>query len=122
MPLGPWSREDPKPSTSQSTLDFNGYSFKANDPVVTGVLLLSAGAVVGIVGARVNKKYFRRIRNSDWVTPDMFARKRVLRGYVTRCVIFVSLWQALLMHGRVALEMRTILGCIIHQDLAGDGP
>ena len=30
------------------------------------------------------RRYLRRVPNSDWITPDYYARKRWIKGYVTR--------------------------------------
>lgn len=35
----------------------------------------------------VYKRYFRRLKNVEWITPDMFQRKRWVKGRVTRFVL-----------------------------------
>jgi len=52
--------------------------------------VLGAGVVIGIVGTlvmkRVDARYFRRIPNSDWITPDILGKERWLKGVVTESV------------------------------------
>ncbi|KAJ6577334.1 hypothetical protein B0H19DRAFT_1119223 [Mycena capillaripes] len=50
------------------------------------ILILSAfalGSITTVSGAMVYRRYFRRIRNGDWITPDVFAKKRWVKGMVT---------------------------------------
>jgi hypothetical protein len=50
------------------------------------VLALSAfalGSITTVSGAVVYRRYFRRIKNGDWITPDVFAKKRWVKGMVT---------------------------------------
>ncbi|KAF5375383.1 hypothetical protein D9615_007965 [Tricholomella constricta] len=41
------------------------------------------GALTASTTAFLYARYGRRLRNSDWVTPDVFARRRWIRGVVT---------------------------------------
>ncbi|KAJ7242752.1 hypothetical protein B0H12DRAFT_1023541 [Mycena haematopus] len=50
------------------------------------VLALSAfalGSITTVSGTMVYRRYFRRLRNGDWITPDIFAKKRWVKGMVT---------------------------------------
>ncbi|KAJ6448882.1 nuclease [Mycena sanguinolenta] len=50
------------------------------------VLALSAfalGSITAVSGTMVYRRYFRRLKNGDWVTPDVFAKKRWVKGMVT---------------------------------------
>ncbi|KAJ7844417.1 hypothetical protein B0H14DRAFT_2776886 [Mycena olivaceomarginata] len=50
------------------------------------VLALSAfalGSITTVSGTFVYRRYFRRLQNGDWVTPDVFAKKRWVKGMVT---------------------------------------
>lgn len=38
------------------------------------------------------RRYFRRIPNVDWITPDVYKRKQWIKGRVVRCVILRSCW------------------------------
>ncbi|KAK0483683.1 hypothetical protein IW261DRAFT_1464535 [Armillaria novae-zelandiae] len=65
---------------------FNDFKATYIDQYPTEVLVCSAfaiGAVTTFGGRRVYTRYFRRIQNGDWVTPDMIARKRWVKGVVT---------------------------------------
>ena len=48
-------------------------------------VLLALGAALGLAMDRTYVRYLKRIPNGGWVTPDMTARKRWIKGYVTRC-------------------------------------
>ncbi|KAI0319415.1 hypothetical protein OF83DRAFT_1162960 [Amylostereum chailletii] len=41
------------------------------------------GATTAATGTAAYRRYFRRIPNSEWMTPDVFAKKRWIKGYVT---------------------------------------
>jgi len=45
------------------------------------VLALGSTSTIGTVF--VYRRFFRRIRNGDWITPDVFAKKRWIKGVVT---------------------------------------
>ncbi|PBK96916.1 nuclease [Armillaria gallica] len=65
---------------------FNDFKATYIDQYPTEILVFSAFAVGGVTtfgGRRVYTRYFRRIQNGDWVTPDMIARKRWVKGVVT---------------------------------------
>ncbi len=46
----------------------------------------ATGAVTAFGTSRIYARYFRRIKNSDWVTPDLFEKKRWIKGVVARSV------------------------------------
>ncbi|KAK0459786.1 uncharacterized protein EV420DRAFT_1537723 [Desarmillaria tabescens] len=72
-------------SKDGATKSFHNYKAML-DQYPTEVLVFSAfavGAVTTFGGRRIYTRYFRRIQNSDWVTPDMIARKRWVKGVVT---------------------------------------
>ena len=58
--------------------------------LVTGFALFTSGIALQFVGSAVYRRYFRRIPNSDWVTPDILTSKRVLKGRVTRYTILFT--------------------------------
>ncbi|KAJ3769639.1 hypothetical protein FB446DRAFT_747069 [Lentinula raphanica] len=43
----------------------------------------AAGAVTSMSVSRIYGRYFKRIRNSDWITPDSFKKKRWIKGVVS---------------------------------------
>jgi hypothetical protein len=91
----PWSTASPSaPSSSPASTSTSASasssrspsltSYLPQDPIIVGVLSALAGTgltVVSIVGYR---RYWRRIRNSDYVTSTMIDKKRWVRGVVTR--------------------------------------
>lgn len=42
------------------------------------------GATAATTSALLYKRYVRRIKNSDWITPKLLTRKRWLKGVATR--------------------------------------
>ncbi|CAK5268606.1 unnamed protein product, partial [Mycena citricolor] len=81
MPALPWDKEISK------ELDTIRSQTRAQlDCISRPVLLLcafSVGSLTTICGAFAYNRYLRRIPNSDWITPDIFAKKRWVRGTVT---------------------------------------
>jgi hypothetical protein len=49
--------------------------------VLSGFVL---GSVSTLGATFVYRRYFRRLRTAEWVTPDVLQRKRWVRGVVTR--------------------------------------
>lgn len=58
-------------------------SVQKNPPIVLGVSAFAAGVVSIAVGRKVYIRNFRRIQNGDWITPDVFAKKKWIKGVVT---------------------------------------
>lgn len=54
------------------------------------LIAFSLGVASSTGGALLYARYGRRIRNADWITPDLFAKKRWIRGIVTRSAILLS--------------------------------
>ncbi|RPD53641.1 SNase-domain-containing protein [Lentinus tigrinus ALCF2SS1-7] len=52
-------------------------------PHILGSSAFVAGLVFGLGAQYVYARYLRRIPNADWVTPDILARRRWIKGYVT---------------------------------------
>ena len=42
------------------------------------------GSLSTVVGASVYRRYFRRIKNAEWITPDVFQKRKWVKGYVTK--------------------------------------
>ena len=55
-------------------------------PPQLAAITLLVGGVTTLGGRYVYARHFRRIPNAEWVNPDMLARKRWIKGYVTRCL------------------------------------
>ncbi|KAI0742461.1 SNase-domain-containing protein [Daedaleopsis nitida] len=92
MPWLPWDN-NPAPSTKTSQEDLTERMKKEKDDLVAQALSLPPHYLLAIallaggttaLGARyVYVRQFRRIPNAEWVNPDMLARKRWVKGYVT---------------------------------------
>jgi hypothetical protein len=55
-----------------------------------GAGAFTAGVVAIVAGRKIHSRYFKRIQNSDWVTPDVFQRRKWLKGVATRYVLSVG--------------------------------
>ncbi|KIY74133.1 nuclease [Cylindrobasidium torrendii FP15055 ss-10] len=55
----------------------------AYPPEVIAATTFVVGAVTTLGGRSIYKRFFRRIQNTDWVTPGMVANKRWVKGVVT---------------------------------------
>jgi hypothetical protein len=58
------------------------------DAIVALAFLLGFATAFG--ASSVYRRFFKRIKNAEWVTPDLLARKRWITGVVTRCVVSQS--------------------------------
>jgi hypothetical protein len=61
-----------------------------NLPPEIAITVALSGAAAAYGGRYLYKRYFRRIQNSEYVTPNVLAKKQWIRGYVTRCVQWPS--------------------------------
>jgi hypothetical protein len=58
-----------------------------NDAVIVLAFLLGSATTLG--ASTVYRRFFKRIKNAEWITPDLLKRKRWITGVVTRCVLTV---------------------------------
>ena len=58
-----------------------------NDAVIVLAFLLGSATTLG--ASIVYRRFFKRIRNAEYITPDLLKRKRWVTGVVTRCVLTV---------------------------------
>lgn len=58
--------------------------FNALPPAVAALATFALGSATAMSSILVYKRFGRRIRNSEWVTPKLLTRKRWLKGVVTR--------------------------------------
>jgi hypothetical protein len=45
------------------------------------------GSATALGASSVYRRFFRRIKNAEWITPDLLGGKRWITGIVTRCVL-----------------------------------
>ena len=50
---------------------------------VQGLSYIALGSLLTYATMRLHRRY-RRFKNSDWITPDVFAKKRWIKGKVTK--------------------------------------
>jgi hypothetical protein len=53
-------------------------------PPILALSAFTIGSATTIIITLIHRRYFRRFPNSDWMTPDVFEKKRWIRGVVTR--------------------------------------
>jgi hypothetical protein len=53
--------------------------------LVTLAFLLGSATTLG--ASSIYRRFFKRIKNAEWVTPTMLKRKRWITGVVTKCVL-----------------------------------
>ena len=84
----PWRTQD-STSTSQPN-HFTAFladahtQFKALPLSVVVLATFTLGSATTMSAAMIYKRFGRRIRNVDWVTPTLLNRKRWIKGVVTR--------------------------------------
>jgi hypothetical protein len=73
-----WSLQSPRPPPLPPfELDTNA--------VIALAFLLGSATTLG--ASTVYRRFFKRIRSAEWITPDLLKRKRWITGIVTRCVL-----------------------------------
>ncbi|KAJ7183108.1 hypothetical protein C8R46DRAFT_1065892, partial [Mycena filopes] len=79
MPAIPWPAGWSKVEPPEEIKNVVGRARSKLDAIPGPVLALSAfalGSATTLSGTFLYRRYFRRIINGDWITPDVFARKR----------------------------------------------
>lgn len=84
----PWRKQD-STSTSQPNhfaefLTNSVTQFEALPPSVVVLTTFTLGSATAMSAAMIYRRFGRRIRNVDWVTPEVLSRKRWIKGVVTR--------------------------------------
>jgi len=77
--------EGPKPapvSTPRCLETMKNYAILLVTPYT--LVAFISGAMLGVGGTFVWKRWLVRIRTAEWVTPDILARRRWVKGIVTR--------------------------------------
>jgi hypothetical protein len=87
MPLLPWasSSSSKPPKLQEHALVSQLQSQVAEIPKPALALSIFAlGSVSTITTTFVYRRFFRRLKTGDWITPDVFAKKRWVKGVVTK--------------------------------------
>jgi hypothetical protein len=85
----PWRKQDSE-ATSTISNHFTAFftnahtQFKALPPSVIVLTTFTLGSATAMSVVMIHKRFGRRIRNVDWVTPALLSRKRWIKGVVTR--------------------------------------
>jgi hypothetical protein len=43
-----------------------------------------SGSLLTLATTALHRRYFHRLKTGDWITPDVFAKRRWIRGVVTK--------------------------------------
>ena len=71
-----------------ATLDLIFLALKSQrDTIPNSFITFLLGSTTAISSVLMYKRYGRRIKNSDWITPKHLAKKRWIKGVVTRCCL-----------------------------------
>ncbi|KAF8824498.1 hypothetical protein HHX47_DHR8000324 [Lentinula edodes] len=93
-------------------------------PQILVTSAFAAGAITAIGASRIYSRYFKRIQNSDWITPESFQKKRWIKGIVTRLYHTPGIgWTWPLKFRRVPSTTRELKNKTVHIRIAGaDAP
>ena len=88
MPIIPWTRaEEVPPPPPNPRVDTLGSRIQGKlEAIPAPTLALSAfllGSFSTVTGVRIYTRYVRRLRNADWITPNIFAKTPWVKGRVT---------------------------------------
>jgi hypothetical protein len=88
MPLLPWGSSS-KSNTSSDPQEHDLISQPkdqvaaiSNKPALA-LSIFALGSASTIATTFMYRRFFRRLRTSDWITPDIFAKRRWIKGVVT---------------------------------------
>lgn len=56
------------------------------DTNATIALAFLLGSTTALGASAIYRRFFKRIKGAEWITPDLLGRKRWITGVVTRCV------------------------------------
>jgi len=82
----PSAPSPPSSSSSSSTTSSSSAQLIFGDPRIVAVLSGVAGVSLALGGIYGYRRFWRRIRNADYVTTGMLVRKRRIKGVVTRWI------------------------------------
>jgi len=71
------------PSPPPSPLPLPLVELDTNAAIALAFLI---GSVTTLGTSAVYRRFFKRIKSAEWITPDLLRRKRWITGIVTRCV------------------------------------
>jgi hypothetical protein len=61
--------------------------FDTNTAAAIVALAFLLGSATALGASTVYRRFFKRIKSAEYITPDLFGRKRWITGVVTRCVL-----------------------------------
>ena len=79
-----------QPTTNTSAGGSSADPDRTPPPVDTKAAIALAfllGSATALGASSLYRRFFRRIKNAEWITPDLLGGKRWITGIVTRCVL-----------------------------------
>jgi hypothetical protein len=74
----------PKPNQSLPPSPLPLVELDTNAAIALAFLI---GSFTTLGASTVYRRFFKRIKSAEWITPDLLRRKRWITGIVTRCVL-----------------------------------
>jgi len=83
LPDSPWNLTFKLPSSGKLVDEIKA-TIGSLPPSHLALSAFAVGSFSTIATSLVYKRYFRRFRTSEWITPDVFTKRRWIRGVVTK--------------------------------------
>jgi hypothetical protein len=83
----PWVSALLSPDTARIRSQLDRLKAVVHDSPGALSLAFVLGVATAMSAGRVHRRYFRRLQNGEWLTPDVLHGKRWIRGIVTKCVL-----------------------------------
>lgn len=80
--------DESKPISQKVKHSYDALLAQPPESLALAAFLLGSASTLAV--ARIHKRFYRRFPTSDWITPDVFARRRWIKGVVTRCAWSVA--------------------------------
>jgi hypothetical protein len=86
----PWSWGSSKARTPPKLQEYDLIVERLKDqaalipPPALVLSIFALGSASTMIAAFVYRRFFRRLRTGDWITPDVFSKKKWIKGVVTR--------------------------------------
>ena len=77
--------EKPSKNTNHGSFDLQKFLLSDNSQSTRlSLISFSLGIAFAVATSAIHKRYFYRFKTGDWVTPDVFEKRRWIKGVVTK--------------------------------------
>lgn len=85
------ANKQPEPAAKPLTTSEYCLALYDEQPVETRIIgTLAVGSLVTLASLKVYNRYLRRFPSHGWITPDLYAEQRWIKGKVTRYAVLNS--------------------------------